>query len=123
MLAPPHSLHLLLFAPFTLVLADALLASASLALVRADARPPALRALAPDERVLADAAAPALLAFAPLTLVRADALPPALLPCAPGALVRADARPPALLALLLSRWCWQMPAKAQEEARKDHKKT
>ena len=42
----------------------ALLASASLAVVRAQARPPALLALIPDALVLADARSPALLALA-----------------------------------------------------------
>jgi len=53
----------------------------------------------PDALVRADARAPALLAFAPLALVRADARAPALLAIAPSALVRADARAPALLAI------------------------
>ena len=44
--------------------APALLASAPLALVRADARAPALLASAPDALVRADARAPALLAVA-----------------------------------------------------------
>jgi hypothetical protein len=57
--------------------------------VRADARPPALLAFAPDALVLADVRPPALLAFAPDALVLADAL----LAYAPDALVRADARP------------------------------
>ena len=80
--------------PDALVRADArppaLLASAPLALVLADARPPALLALAPPALVLADARPPALLALAPLALVLADARPPALLALAPLALVRAD---------------------------------
>jgi hypothetical protein len=46
-----------------------------LALVLADARPPALLALAPLALVLADAHSPALLALAPLALVLADARP------------------------------------------------
>jgi hypothetical protein len=46
----------------------------------------------------ADARPPALLACAPNALVLADARPPALLACASFALVLADARPPALLA-------------------------
>ena len=62
------------------------------ALVRAEARAPALLALAPDALVRADARPPALLASAPLALVRADARPPALLAPAPDALMRADAR-------------------------------
>ena len=64
----------------------------------ADARPPALLALAPAALVLADARPPALLALAPDALVLADARPPALLALAPDALVLADARPFALLA-------------------------
>jgi len=61
-----------------------------LALVLADAPPPALLALAPDALVLADTRPPALLASAPDALVRADARPPALIALAPDALVRAE---------------------------------
>ena len=46
----------------------AILALAPLALVLADARPPALLAFAPDALVLAEARPPALLAFAPPAL-------------------------------------------------------
>jgi len=76
----------------------ALLALAPLALVRAEARAPALLAPAPLALVRAEARAPALLASAPLSLVRAQARPPALLAFAPAALVRTKARAPALLA-------------------------
>ena len=75
--------------------APALLALAPDALVRADARPPAPLALNPAPLGLADARAPALLAFAPLALVRTNARAPALLAIAPSALVLADARAPA----------------------------
>ena len=54
-----------------------LLAFAPLALVRADARPPALLASAPAALVRADARPPALLAFAPLASIF---LPDLLLP-------------------------------------------
>jgi hypothetical protein len=93
---------LLALAPLALVLADApppaFLAAAPLALVRADARPPALLACAPDALVRADARPPAVIAFVPDALVLSDARPPALLALVPGALVLADARLPALLA-------------------------
>ena len=71
---------------------------APLALVLADARPPALPACAPDALVLAEARPPELLALAPFALVRADARPSTLLVYAPLALVLADASAPALLA-------------------------
>ena len=65
------------------------------ALVRAEARAPALLALAPDALVRADARPPAPLALNPAPLGLADARAPALLAIAPSALVLADARAPA----------------------------
>ena len=76
------------------------------ALVRADARSPALLASAPLALVLAKTA---LLSLAALALMLANARP-ALLAFAPDALVRADARPPRSLHWLLRRWCGQLPA-------------
>ena len=77
----------------------ALLARAPDALVRADARSPAVLAPAPLALVRADARPPELLALAPDAMVRTDARLPALLACAFDALVRAEARSPAVLAL------------------------
>ena len=57
--------------------------------------------------MLADARPPALLALAPLALVPADARPPALLALAPLALVRADT---VLLLLLCASRCVGLPA-------------
>ena len=54
-------------------------ANCMLPLLKADARPPALLACAPDALVLADSRPPALLACALFALVLADACPPALL--------------------------------------------
>jgi hypothetical protein len=67
---------------------NALLALAPLALVRADARPPALLAChaALPALVRADGRPPALLALAPPALVLTEARPLALLACAPDAL-------------------------------------
>ena len=76
-----HSSALLASAPLPIVLADArpsaLLASAPLPIVLADARPSALLALAPSPQVLADARPSALLALAPSPIVLAvPRLPP-----------------------------------------------
>ncbi len=71
------------------------------ALVRADARPPALLASEPDVR------SPALLALAPLALVRADVRSPALLALLIWRWCGQMLRPPHSLHLLLLRWCGQ----------------
>ena len=83
----------------------ALLAFAPDAIVRADARAPAVLADALLAVMRADARAPtAVLAFAPDAIVRADARAPAVLALAPDAVMRADARAPAVLAFLLMRF-------------------
>ena len=78
--------------------APAVLAVAPLAVMRADACAPAVLAPVPQAVMRADARAPAVLAGAPLAVMLADARAPAVLAFAPLAVMLADARAPAVLA-------------------------